>query len=113
MASGSKEYYLCGAYDMPSEVRDRVLTKMKFLEPPERIATKLTELAEIFEITDTYNVMCYTDNENNVFNYRIEITKALNPEHLRLLDEYGFKFESCVPGDAYLGIYIKGDIEGV
>ena len=97
MTEGENEYYLCGDRSLMSTVRDEVLGHMKFATPPEYLRNKMAEIAEIMRVKDPYDISVLTDKNDNIFNYRIEVTHAFTKEQLFELEEAGFTFESIGP----------------
>jgi len=107
MTEGINEYYLCGDISLMSVIRDEVLTHMKFEVPPEYLRNKMAELAEVMKAKDPYDVSVMTDSNDNVFNYRVEVTHAFTKEQLFELEELGFNFESIGPRGESIVLWLK------
>lgn len=107
MTKGFHEYYLCGDRSIESELRDNILKKLSFEVPPDYLLNRMVEIADVMKVHDPYFVSVLTDDNNNIFNYRIEITHAFTKEKLFALEELGFEFDSVAPRDDTITVWLK------
>lgn len=104
---GVNEYWLCGDKSLMSPIRDEILRHRKFEQPPEYLRNRMLQIADIIRVSDPYDVSVITDQNDNVFNYRAEITHAFTKEQLFELEEVGFNFESIGPRGENCVLWIK------
>jgi hypothetical protein len=107
MTEGFHEYHLCGDPSIRSELREGFFRKQKFEIPPEDLRDRMLIISEIMNIQDPYFVSVMTNDQNDVFNYRVEVTTVFNKSQLLEFQEHGFDFEEVIPRGESVVLYLK------
>jgi hypothetical protein len=107
MTEGFHEYHLCGDPLMRSELREGLFRKQNFEVPPEHLRDRMLEILEIMNIRDSYFVSVMTNDQNDVFNYRAEVTTVFNKAQLLEFQKHGFEFEEVIPRGETVVLYLK------
>lgn len=106
MTQGYHTYHLCGDRSITSELRDGFYRKQYFEVPPEHLRNKMMEIADIMNVQDPYFVSVMTNDQNDVFTYRVEVLTALTSKHLLEFQKHGFEFDEIIPRSEMVVLYL-------